>query len=71
MSDKDECQYCDGMGDCPAISGHDGFGFFCIREAGHKGPHVACSGTEHPIAWWNDGDEDVSAPPVPADSEAT
>jgi hypothetical protein len=28
--------------------------FYCTREQGHKGPHIACSSTEHNLKTWAD-----------------
>lgn len=32
-------------------------GYFCTRESGHSGPHVACTLGLHQIALWYDDDD--------------
>ncbi len=53
--ETEECEYCVKLTEdkrtCEGI--HKEKKYFCTRERGHEGEHVACGGLEHYIEAWN------------------
>jgi hypothetical protein len=58
------CAMCGGAKDCPSMQPPQGYspGYACVRETGHYGEHVACAGSSHHVAEWNDSDDSNTSP---------
>jgi hypothetical protein len=59
IANNKKCAMCGGTRDCPSMQQPHGYrpAYACIREAGHQGKHVACTGFTHQVAEWGNSEE--------------